>query len=115
MDNADETVYCITPGKNEDGFSMAAVLNYSIGLGLYVKYEATDLKYLVEWKCMKSGDYALGMLPSCCKPVGRMMAKEQGYVKKLQPFEKWFNTLEIGVLSSIDEMNECKRKIVSMK
>lgn len=38
--------------------------NDKVGVGVEVLYDTKDFPYLVEWKSMVSGDYALGMEPS---------------------------------------------------
>ena len=53
---------------------------------------------------MKSGDYALGILPSTCKPIGRPAAAEQGQLKTLQPFEKLEVELHIRIVESAEEL-----------
>ena len=98
MDNNPEYLYVHEPEVDEDGLARAAAFNDRLGLGLEITFDPKVLPYLVEWKCMKSGDYALGILPSTCKPIGRPAAAEQGELVTLQPFEKLELTLKIRIL-----------------
>lgn len=105
IDNNEEYLYVHTVEADAHGCARAAVFNDRLGLGLEVKYRPEILPYLVEWKCMKSGDYALGVLPSNCRPIGRPAALEKGDVTVLQPFEKLEVELEIRILESRQELN----------
>lgn len=111
---ADELLYCIRTGKDKNGYSAAALINDRLGIGLYVKYTADTLDYMVEWKSMKAGDYALGLLPSTCRPLGRLEARKKGDTKKIKPFEKMRMQVEIGVLSSQEEIEKFKDYIALM-
>lgn len=112
---AEEQVYCIRAGKDAEGMAATCLINETLGLGLYVKYSADTLPYMVEWKSMKEGDYAFGMLPSNCKPLGRVTAKEQGGLQTIQPFETIRTKVEIGILSSAEEIEQMKQYIALMQ
>jgi hypothetical protein len=60
---------------------------------------------MVQWKCMKSGDYALGLLPSTCKPIGRLAAAQQDQLVTIEPFEKMEITLQIRILEDPEALN----------
>ena len=105
MDNNPEYLYVHEPEVDADGLARAAAFNDRLGLGLEVTFDPKVLPYLVEWKCMKSGDYALGILPSTCKPIGRPAAAEQGELVTLQPFEKLELTLKIRILEHPEDLN----------
>lgn len=115
VDGAEEDLYCIRPGKDAEGYGAACLINPKLGIGLYVKFLTDELPYMIEWKSMKSGDYALGMLPSNCKPVGRIAAREQGCVRKLKPFEACTMKIEIGILDGEKEIAEFQHYITEMK
>ena len=100
IDNNEEYLYVLEPEVDADGYACAAAFNHRIGFGLEIKFRPEALPYVVLWKCMKSGDYALGILPSTCKPIGRQAAKEQGQLVEIQPFEKLHYKLQIRILES---------------
>jgi hypothetical protein len=58
------------------GLRLSAVLNWS----------RDELPVLVQWKSMKSGDYALGIEPSTSKIRGRAAELADGYDQILEPF-----------------------------
>lgn len=115
IDNNTEYLHALTLGSDADGRTACAAYNDKLGLGLYVRYNVDWLKYLVEWKCMSSGDYALGMLPSTCRPSGRVANRENGDLRKLAPFERFENLLEIGILEGDAERDAYLRSIEGMK
>lgn len=104
IDNNEEYLYVHEPEVDSEGFTKAAAFNDRLGFGLEIRYRPEVLPYMVEWKCMKSGDYALGILPSTCKPIGRPAAMEQGQLVTVQPFEKLHIQLQFRILESRDEL-----------
>ncbi len=115
VDNEDECVYVMTPKCDAQGKSAACMVNGRLGLAVYVKYDVAALPYFVEWKSMRSGDYAFGMLPSSCKPIGRLNARKDGCLKVLEPFEPWTVELEIGILDTPEEIQGFKEYLNAMK
>jgi hypothetical protein len=115
MDMEEEYVYCITLHHDEEGLTGTALWNEALNLGLYVKYNVRPLDRFVEWKCMRSGDYAFGMLPSNCFPFGRLEAAKSGAWTVLKPFETMSTRLEIGILEGREEMKEFEGWIESLK
>lgn len=104
QDGNEEYLYAHILKKNADGTAAAGIFNKKKNLGLYIRYDVEILKYLIEWKCMRSGDYALGILPSTCRPVGRNKAMENGDIIELKPFEKAELDLEIGITEDKEEL-----------
>jgi hypothetical protein len=114
VDNQDEAVYCITPKSDDEGYTSCMIVNPRLSLGLYVKYNIAELPYLVEWKSMRSGDYAFGMLPSNCKPIGREAVKREKGIRELTPFESSNPRIEIGVIDTVEKISEFKKYIADM-
>lgn len=104
IDNNEEYLYVHKPKLPKDGFARTAVFNDRLGMGLELRFQPSVLRYLVQWKCMKSGDYALGVLPSTCKPVGRQAAEQSGDLTRLASFEKLDLELELRVVESRQEL-----------
>jgi len=115
IDNNVEYLHALTLGSDENRRTACAAYNDRLGLGLYVRYNVDWLKYLIEWKCMSSGDYALGMLPATCRPSGRVANRENGDLRHLAPFEKFENLLEIGVIDGPEELDAYLKSIKGMK
>lgn len=104
IDNNEEYLYVHEPEVDADGLARAAAFNHRLDFGLEVIFDPKVLPYLVQWKCMKSGDYALGILPSTCKPIGRPAAQEQGQLVTVESFEKVQFKLTIRMLDSADQL-----------
>lgn len=60
--------------------------NSALKIGAKVAMSHDTLPVLAEWKCMRSGDYALGIEPSNCFIMGRKGEKENGTIKTIEPF-----------------------------
>ena len=111
VDNNEEYLHALRLKADAEGRTLCAVYNPRLNLGLYVCYDVEPLRYLIEWKCIRSGDYALGVLPSSCKPLGRRAEREAGQARYLAPFEKVRLRLEIGVIDSAAELAQVRARI----
>lgn len=102
----EEFVYTIQMKCDKQGMSGSALWNDALELGLFIRFDIHTLDRFVEWKCMRAGDYAFGMLPSNCYPFGREQAAKDCGWTVLQPFETLRTRIEIGIL---EDRNALKR------
>ncbi len=86
IDNYDETVYFHEiPAK--DGYRTVIAENPDLGIGVVMRYSAETLPVLAEWKCMRSGEYVLGLEPTNTHIMGRKGERENGTIKTIGAFE----------------------------
>lgn len=111
IDNNTEYLHALTLRSDADGRTLVAAYNESLGLGLYVRYNTDLMRYLIEWKCMSSGDYALGVLPASCKPLGRAADRASGEMRTIAPGEVLHAKLEIGVIDGAAELDAIRSEI----
>ena len=64
----------------------AALINPALGGGFGVRldYDRAALPCLIEWQCLQSGLYVLGIEPSTNHVLGRRFAEERGELMFLQ-------------------------------
>jgi hypothetical protein len=110
-DGFTEHVFLHKMACGSGGKTAAAVINDKLGLGVYVRYSTWELPNLVQWKSMRSGDYAMGMMPSTCNVRGRAEEIRNSELKMIQPFEKLRFSLEIGVLDGKKEISAFEKAI----
>ena len=94
----DEQCYFHTGhGESEEAFAM--LHNEKLGLAAMVRYDKAVFPLLCEWKCMRAGEYALGLEPTTSSVINRSEAREQGLLTYLEPGEcREFNvTIELCV------------------
>ena len=101
-----EQVFFLEMRPDSEGFVKAALVNESLGLGVYVKYRKEQLPKFVEWKMMGEGVYVVGMEPANSLVLGRPEARRRGELDTLEPGERREFELEIGVLDGADEIRE---------
>ena len=101
----EEQLFSLELAKDAEGMSGSALWNEELGLGVYVRYRTRELDRFIEWKCMRAGDYALGMLPANCLPLGREKANRENDGSVLAPFETLTTHLEIGVLDGEEDLH----------
>ena len=105
IDGNSEYLHALTLGAAQDGKTLCMFYNPARGLGLYLRYSKQLLRYLIVWKCMVSGDYALGILPSNCKPLGRAAVRKDGDAQYIEPMQTLNTELEIGIVEGEAEFS----------
>ncbi len=75
-----------------------AVVNPTLGLGVYQVFRIDQLGHHTVWRMMGEDTYALAMEPSTNRDAGRWDAKERGELQYLEPGETREYDLEIGAL-----------------
>ncbi len=107
VDGIEEEVYFHTELKKK---AYSVLYNRELGLGVYVAFDTENLPTMVEWKNMKSHDYALGMEPTNIPAFKREDALK-GNIAVLPAYGSVENTLEIGVLDGNDEIDSFLARI----
>ena len=88
IDNETENLFFHTLKPGVDKMATVRLENPALGIGAYIKYETEYLPFLVEWKCMRSGEYALGIEPSNNLIGGMRAEREAGRSRKIAAGEK---------------------------
>ncbi len=81
----DEQCYFHTDAEPGERFAM--IHNEALGIAAAVHYDEHDLPILCQWKCMRAGDYALGLEPTTCGVLSRAETREKGLLRTLEPGE----------------------------
>ena len=84
MDGAAEQVFFHEPPAG-DGW--VCLENPELGFGARVSWSQDTLPVLAQWKCMRSGEYVLGIEPSNGYIKGRAGERENGTIGRIGPFE----------------------------
>ena len=87
-DGIEENVFFHFPVPNENGAAEVRLENLSLGIGVKLGYETAHLPYLIQWKCMRSSEYALGIEPGNNLISSLPSEREAGRGAVLAPFEK---------------------------
>lgn len=87
-----------------EGNAYCALFNYRLKFGLLITYSANTLPYLSQWKSMKSGDYAMGLMPTNGHASGRQFEMDNGTLQTLEAGEKKDFSVSFTVIGSEDEM-----------
>lgn len=104
--------HSMVPGP--DGTTSAAVINDAIALGVYQRYDATNLPFHTVWRMLGEGTYAVALEPTTNRDAGRFDAIERGELRWLEPGERCAYTLEIGALDGPEEINDFDRGIATV-
>ena len=70
-----------------EGVCTVRAENPVLGIGFRLCWRADTLPLLVQWRCLRSGDYVLGLEPANNRVNGRLAAQAEGNLPLLRPFE----------------------------
>ena len=111
----EERCYLLRLRPDEAGFVHLALVNPEAGaglaLGVYLRYRRDQLPYLVEWKMLQRGVYAVGLEPANCPLRPRDQLRERGELPMLEPGEVRRFDLEVGVMEGSEELDRFARKV----
>lgn len=110
-----ERVYYHNMATDEDGSVYTALINKEQQFGFYIKYNKAELPNFVQWKMNSTQNYVVGMEPSNCRVGGRDKERENGTLQFLEPGETREYNIEVGVLSTHDEIAEIEEIVKSIK
>ncbi|MGI6563520.1 MAG: aldose 1-epimerase family protein [Clostridia bacterium] len=113
VDGYKEQVFYHDLTADDNGYVTVLVKNEKLGFGVYLSYKKESLDRFIQWKSMKTGDYALGLEPSNCYVGGRAaeMSSEKG-LKKIEPMEKIDFELTLGIVDAGEEMERLEKKLM---
>jgi len=110
-----EQVFYHEMAPDADGKVTTALVNRTCdngrGFGFYVTYSKLELPQYIEWKMNGQGTYVAGMEPANCKVGGRDKERAAGTLQFLEPGERREYHLEIGALTSPEEIAALESKI----
>ena len=78
----DEQCYFHT-GFPEQGFAM--LHNEKLGMAAAMRFNGKALPLMCEWKCMRAGEYVLGLEPTTSGALSRVDARKNGLLVTLEP------------------------------
>ena len=105
----------VVPGP--DGMAPAALINPALGggFGIRLDYDRAALPCLIEWQCLQSGLYVLGIEPSTNHVLGRKFAEERGELIFLEHGEVREYRTRLSVLDGADAIAATREAIESLQ
>ena len=100
-----ERCYLHDMKADSDGMVNLCLVNEELGIGVYEKYPAKEFPYFVEWKMMGQGEYVVGIEPGNITGH-RASMRDEGTLEILEPGEERQFSIELGVLSGKDMIND---------
>ena len=114
-----ERCYYHDMATDNDGFVYTALINKNMPnggeFGFYVKYNKNELPKFTQWKMNGTREYVVGMEPANCWVEGRAKERERGTLQFLKPGESREYHIEIGVLTTANEVAEFVDLVESLK
>jgi len=104
-----EQVFQHVPKLDGEGYARAALVNRPFaggrGIGVYLRWRAAELPWMVQWKMIGQGAYVSGLEPATNWTIGRDQERAAGRLGCLEPGETRHYHVEIGVLASRAEID----------
>ncbi len=106
-----EQVFYHQPQPDAQGMASAAIVNRVLGFGAFLRWRATDLPVLAQWKMTGEGEYVCGLEP-CMHEMrpSRQQLVDEGLMRQLAPGESIGFRLEIGVLPTAAAISGFERR-----
>jgi hypothetical protein len=92
-----EAVGFIDIAPNSDGHCECGVLNRNIGLGLELKFQKEQLKWLTNWQHWGANEYITALEPCTNPPIGQSAARKNKTLIFIEPGETKTYSLEMKV------------------
>ena len=92
----EQCFYHIQKG-DEEKKGHVRLINKALSLAADLRYSLDTLPVLVQWKAMKSNDYALGLEPSNSYIKGRVAERKNGTLKTILPYSTQQFTVELKI------------------
>lgn len=89
----------------EDGRAFAMLHNEALGLAGIVRFDSRALPLLCQWKCMRAGEYALGLEPTTSGVLGRTAARESGMLVTLAPGQRYQAGFSLEITDDLFAIN----------
>ena len=81
-----------------DGETCVLLRNTALDLAVALRYNIHRLPVTTEWKCMASGDYALGIEPANCHVEGKAKERREGTLQRIEAFGRREFGFELEIL-----------------
>lgn len=94
-----------------DGTAPVGIVNRARGIGAYELFDVRQLPAHFVWRMMGEGTYVVGIEPCTNRPAGRLDARARGELIILEPGESRRYDLELGALTTIDEINGFEERV----
>jgi hypothetical protein len=109
-----EHLYFHTLASAADGTTYVGVANDKLECGAYIKLNVNQFPYFTQWKQLSSQDYALGLEPGNCMPLGRAELEKRGLLDIVPSGDSREFEIEFGILADKDEIAEFEKLVASL-
>ncbi|MFQ5971578.1 MAG: aldose 1-epimerase family protein [Alphaproteobacteria bacterium] len=113
-----EQVYQHVVSADASGRVPAALVNRRLGpdgVGVAVEFDHTELPCLLEWQCLQSGVYALGIEPCTHNVAGRHIAEERAETIWLEHGDTRAYAIELSVLAGAGDLDALAGRIAGIQ
>jgi len=110
QENYSERCYLHDMVPDRNGSVRLALVNETMGIGVSMTYPKAEFPRFIQWKMMNRGEYVVGIEPGNITG-NRVQMRADGTLEMLAPGEERTFSIELGVLSGIEEIKNFTRSI----
>lgn len=105
----DEQCFFFTDDSvNKESFAMLVHKNGK--LAIIIHYDQSQCPLLCEWKCMRAGDYALGLEPTTSGVMGYKSVLDDGSLRYVEPFDEYRYDFKIEITEDPSVIENYRQK-----
>ena len=108
VDGFEEQVFFHDMAAGTDGRVHYMLVNSELELAVEISYPAEQLTHFTQWKCMRSGEYVLGLEPGNCHVMGRNTARKDGSLKYLEPGQLQNIRIEVQIHKGAENIKNAR-------
>ncbi|MGH6900433.1 MAG: aldose 1-epimerase family protein, partial [Geminicoccaceae bacterium] len=100
-----------------DGMASAALINPALGaggFGIRLEWDRTALPCLIQWQCLQSGLYVLGIEPSTNHVLGRKFAEHRDELAQLEHGETRDYRTRLSVRDGAEAVDAARRDVEAL-
>lgn len=112
IDGYEEQVFFHEMAADKGGQVRYMLINRDLELGVEISYPAEQLTHFTHWKCMRSGEYVLGLEPGNCHVMGRNAARKDGSLKFMEPGESRNIKIEVRIHKGADNISKASMNLI---
>jgi hypothetical protein len=106
-----EQVYQHDVVAGTDGMARATLIQPRLGIGGRLDFDRNALPCLIQWQCLQSGLYVLGIEPSTNHVLGRRFAEERGELIQLEHGEVRHYRTRLSVLDGAEAIAAARLEV----
>jgi hypothetical protein len=111
QDDFEEMCYYHDLACDKNGNTFSGIYNPTVETGIIMHFNKTMLDQFTQWKMMGKGEYVLGLEPGNARMESRIVERECGRLKQIEPGEKKVYHLAVEFIHGKTEFEQIEARL----